>query len=240
MISMPLFGLILMAQQPPAAAPTAAAQERVLVMDFKVAGAPPEMGSAVANIVAVELGKSARFDVVTAKDLRALLDREATKQGMGCDVAAGNCLADLAGALGAKLVVYGDVSKLDSTYLVNVNLFDASRAVGLGRENIEVTSADELPTRVSAAARRLVDGGASGPGVIALVAGAGAGVGVVAVVAGSLGALAAFRAETDPTSSGSTKVNALAAHPFWSLAAAAGAVVAIASGATAVVMWDAP
>lgn len=223
---------------PNPAAPSA--RERVLVLDFKVAGAPAEMGSVVANVVAVELGELSRFDVFTSKDMRALLDREAVKQGIGCDDSGDSCLAELAGALGAKLVVYGDVSKLDTAFLVNVNLFDASRAIGLGRANVEVSSADQLPDRIGAAVRKLVNGD-PGMGPLHVVGITGLALGGALATAGTIGAILAFNVETDATALGTDKQAALDTHPVWSITAAAGALVAVTGGALfGAALWSDP
>lgn len=41
---------------------------------------------------------------------------------MGCGDS--SCLAEIAGAMGAEFVVFGDVGKLGETFVINLNLFD--------------------------------------------------------------------------------------------------------------------
>jgi hypothetical protein len=66
------------------------------------------VSDAVAGLIPVELAPVTSFDVLSTADVQQMVELEAEKAAMGC--ADNSCLAELAGALGADLVVYGDVS----------------------------------------------------------------------------------------------------------------------------------
>jgi hypothetical protein len=69
---------------------------------------------------------------------------QAEKQNAGCDDS-GSCMAEIAGALGASLVVFGDVGKLGELLVVNLNLFNVDLAQSQGRVTIEAPSLESFP-----------------------------------------------------------------------------------------------
>ena len=60
----------------------------------------------------------------------------------GCDEGSTSCLAELAGAMGARLVLFGDLGKLGDTTVVSLNLFLSDQAQSAGRETVRVKSLD--------------------------------------------------------------------------------------------------
>jgi len=99
---------------------------RLLLMDLAAEGSSPETARTIAALVAVQLAEDARLDVLAGDDLRRLADFEADKQAAGCTSDA-SCLAEIAGALDAEYVVFGQVGALGESVLVTLNLFDAKR-----------------------------------------------------------------------------------------------------------------
>lgn len=100
----------------------------------------------IASLVSVELAKDARFDVLSAGDVQRMAAFQADKQALGCKD--DGCLAELAGALGATLIVYGDAGRLGDVIVVNLSVFDAKRARAQSRVSIQVHDAGELPARI--------------------------------------------------------------------------------------------
>lgn len=204
-----------------------AAPRRVLVLDF--GGSTPAVGRATGAIAANVLEERARFDVVSAADLRAVLDREASLQDAGCDAMSESCLANLADAMGASIVLHGAVTPLGSRYLVSVTLFDADAGRSLARKLEEVGSEEEIAGATRRITRAIADDlnppTPSSP--LLTVGGWTLGVGAVAAALGLGGAAYASIIEADPKSDGGAKSTALFWHVPASVVGISGAVVAV-------------
>jgi hypothetical protein len=97
----------------------------------------------VANLMVVELGRERGLVVIGANEVQRLAALESDKQVAGCTQS--DCLSELAGALGARYVVFGDVGPLGSRQVLNLNLFDAQQAMAISRTAITFTRVEELP-----------------------------------------------------------------------------------------------
>jgi hypothetical protein len=107
------------------------------------------------NIVTVAVGEKESLNVLSAADVERVVAFEAEKQAMGCEEAE-SCLAEVAGAMGARWIVFGDVGKVGSRYLVTLSLFDSDAGAAKGRKIGRATSEDELVDAAENAARDLV------------------------------------------------------------------------------------
>lgn len=162
---------------------------RVLVLDLG-GDVDDDDRRAITALVARDIAK-AGLDVVSGDDLRSLVTLEGQKQEAGC---AGDesCLADIAGALDARLVVSGFAGRLGRLIVVNLSLFDAHAAKAHGRVTVEAENLEQLPRKLEPAVDELVhdflpkDPGALSPGLwVAVGSGVVVGAGL-AVVAGVL------------------------------------------------------
>jgi TolB-like protein len=183
------------------AAPTAPAgpvdvvtnRARVLVLDLQGVGADPKLVRLTTGVVAGIVAESPAIDVATSADVRAMMDLEAEKQTAGCDAA--GCFADLAGALGARYVVHGDVGQLGTSLIVNLAIFDSQKGESVTRQTIEVPSTDLLRRRLRPALVELLRPIGALPeeakpvNPLVIVGGVSAGVGGVAVLGGGVVAL---------------------------------------------------
>lgn len=237
----------------PAATRATAQLRRVLVLDLRQEGEGEGSGSVarlVRDTVATYLAKQPGVEVLSTEDLRQVLEVEAERAALGCDTT--SCLAEIAGALGADLIVHGSVGRLGSSTVVHLNLFDALAGRALGRELVQVERLEEIPPQVQVAANRLaasagftrVDGEAQaqseersagpsgGPSTPLLIGGAlTAGVGVAALGVLSAVALGFDDALRTPSSTPDAKQAAL----DWripTLAGGAVAAVAVVGGAS--------
>jgi len=111
-----------------------------------VVGADPKLVRLTTGVVAGIVSESPAIDVATSADVRAMMNLEAEKQTAGCDAA--GCFADLAGALGARYVVHGDVGQLGASLIVNLAIFDSQKGESVARQTIEVPSTDLLRRRL--------------------------------------------------------------------------------------------
>lgn len=194
--------------QEPKPAPVAAAapaKVKVLVMDVAAAGLDASTVENITGLVAVILTEDTRLDVLSGADVKQMAALEGERQAMGCTSDA-SCLADIAGAMGAGLIVYGNGGKLGTLLNLNLNLFDAAQARSVGRVAIQAKSLEELPEKLKPALAQLIANGigapalvtpppapaASGPGMLPIAAiGGGGALAVVGVVLAIVGALPA-------------------------------------------------
>jgi hypothetical protein len=113
------------APTPDTGAPSAerSTDERVktLVMDLAVeGGADPSVVPTLSGILSAELAAYSALDVMSNADVKRLLELEGQKESVGCGDA--SCLAEIAGAMGARLVVFGSLGKLGDKLIVHLNL----------------------------------------------------------------------------------------------------------------------
>jgi hypothetical protein len=221
---------------PAAAAPEITTRPSIYVAEFTSPG-DQELARTVGRLIAVELDERG-YEVVTTGDLRAAAGVEAAKQSLGCDDSdASSCLAELATAVGADVICYGDVTRLNTQVLVTLNFFDAAAARSRGRQSVRVTNLDELPEALADAIARVLPSTrppsttaeAAAPATLrapVVVTSAGA----VLVVGASLGLAAIWAINGDKDSARATKDLAIASYP-WAFATAATGVVVTAAGA---------
>jgi hypothetical protein len=98
--------------------PQESTRARVLVLRPTGENLNPEVMRTISDLVAQALQKDQRLSVTTGADLEALMDTEASRQEMGC--ATSSCLADLAGALDAKLIVTTHAAQLGETIVITL------------------------------------------------------------------------------------------------------------------------
>ena len=122
---------------------TAPAKPRLLVLDLKANGVAPDVVSTIQGVIAAAVGDTAAFDVLTGEDVRRLIELEGMKQTAGCD-ADSSCLAEIAGALGARFVVFGDAGRLGDVVIVNLSLFEVERAASVNRQSLRAEKVEAL------------------------------------------------------------------------------------------------
>lgn len=148
----------------PGASPGASARcvdlggERVRVMVLDLAADPrfSSQRGALTQLVAAEAARVRGFEILSTDDVRAALDQEANRQLLGCDD--NSCLAELAAALDAALLVSGRVdASSDGTPLVALTLLNTRALVVLNRVSFAWGGADDaLPDVVRTAAQTLL------------------------------------------------------------------------------------
>jgi hypothetical protein len=131
-----------------------AAQEpptRVLVLDLEAVGAVDKDTARSIDPLILAAASVPGAEVLAQSELKKIAEVEAGKAAMGCDDS--SCLAELAGAMGARFVLFGTVSKLGGATTVSVSMFD-SRSSTVARDNVVVRDlaelSDQLPPRVRA------------------------------------------------------------------------------------------
>lgn len=107
------------------------------------------------NLVTISLSEHARFEVLATSDVREVITLEAERQAIGCE-SDSSCLAEVAGAMGARFVVFGQLGKLETLYVLTLNLFDSEAATAAARVVTKGSSLEEVAEGVDGAVARLV------------------------------------------------------------------------------------
>ena len=107
----------------PAAAEEAPAS--LLILDFKHEKGDEQTARLLNDLVATAAERTSSLTVITGADIANVIALEAEKEALGCDDTSASCLAEVAGAMGADLVVTGSA------------VFDGKNAAGNAREMLE-------------------------------------------------------------------------------------------------------
>lgn len=85
------------------------------------------------SLVATEVGRDPRVDLLTSTDVKKALDVEATRSFTGCDDGSDSCMAEIAAAMNASQVLHGTLGVLGDDVVLSLSLFDSSSATAVGR-----------------------------------------------------------------------------------------------------------
>jgi hypothetical protein len=118
-----------------------AAPEKVLVLDLEAVGITADDAAAATRVVAAAADEVDGVEIMSAAELRRLAELDGTRAVAGCVDT--DCMADIAGALGAQRIIFGSLSKLGSTTTVVLSLYDASTQ-NATRRSFDVASHDGL------------------------------------------------------------------------------------------------
>jgi hypothetical protein len=148
---------------PPTAPPPAPEPEkppepqrfRLLVLDLKAVDVDKNTVETLQGFVTTGLAQYQELDVISGADVKSMVELEANRATMGCSEDA-SCLADIADALGAQLVVFGNCGKLDDDLVINLNLFDSVKAQSLGRVVVQAPDAKQLAKKLRPKMHELV------------------------------------------------------------------------------------
>jgi hypothetical protein len=139
----------------PAVAPTEPGRVKVIVLDLKGASLTSAESSALSSLVTVSLSEFAALEVVSGSDVREMLELEGQKQTLGCEESM-SCLAEIAGALGARLVTYGQVEKLGSLWLLTMSMQDTKAGRPVGRVALQGDGIEALAKAVPDAVAKMI------------------------------------------------------------------------------------
>jgi hypothetical protein len=129
---------------------------RILVLDLESAPQTAEVAPVVGQAVAAEIAKVPGLEVLTADEIRAVVQQEAEKAVMGCETSS-SCLAELAEALDAGLLVSGRVVEVEGVPRVALSLLNTRAIVTVGRVDLRWRGdRADLPEIGRAAAQLLV------------------------------------------------------------------------------------
>ena len=119
---------------------------RLAVVGFIAKDIPPDLVAALESGCASEVARLVNADIVSAEDLRMMLNVSAYQGMMGCDSDA--CLKGLGDALAVQQVVSGSVRRTGERYALTLVRVDAVNSRVLERTSLEVAELAELPKAV--------------------------------------------------------------------------------------------
>jgi len=128
-------------------------KQRILVLRLKAVGkVSPDICRMVTNLILTRLDDVRGLSTVGEDDIQAMMDVEKRKDLLGCDTA--TCMAEIGGALGADLVVHGELGQLGTQYNINLSIVDSKVAAVRGRVSALVDANEdavvkELPRLIS-------------------------------------------------------------------------------------------
>jgi len=103
-----------------------AASPRLAVMPIVAGeGVPASTATALTEALAAEVRRRSGAEVITRREIEAVLSLEAQKQMLGCQTDA--CFAELGGALGVPRLVAGDLARLGESWLVHLKVVETGK-----------------------------------------------------------------------------------------------------------------
>jgi hypothetical protein len=116
-------------------APDASKTVRVLVLELTTSGGFESSVRTLSQVVAEEAARVTGYEIVSTEEVRAMLDAEAQKALLGCD--ASSCLAEVAGALDADLLVSGQIDAApDGAPVLTMSLLNTRAVVTVNRVSL--------------------------------------------------------------------------------------------------------
>jgi hypothetical protein len=135
--------------------------EQLLVMDLNHSkNVDVDVARTLTDLVTANFSEQEDFRTLSGEDIRKLLEIEGDKQALGCEEGE-SCLAEIAGAMGARFVIYGRISKLDTMLILQLNLFDAQAGVPISRKVLQAESlvkfTEMIPTAVESLSAAIIN-----------------------------------------------------------------------------------
>lgn len=114
-----------------------------------------ELAGSLGALLAERVGRLGAFDVITQDDVRRMISFDRMKVALSCENEA-SCLAEIGGALGARYLLAGSMSRLDKELVLSVTLIDIDLVKTLGRETVSAKGALELSSQLDGLLTRLL------------------------------------------------------------------------------------
>jgi TolB-like protein len=122
---------------------------KLLVLDVQATGGATEaLAQSVTQAVISEAISRGFYSVISSRDLGSLMGVERQKQLLGCGEDSNSCMAELAGAMAARFVLTGNVSRFGDALQLNLQLFDNQKSGGVARATRLAKSESDLRTQV--------------------------------------------------------------------------------------------
>lgn len=120
-------------------------------------GITAEQADFVSEQFGARLATEPGFEVTTRKAIATLLGLERQRQLLGCADDSTSCMEELAGALGADVVLVGELARLDASTQANLRAVDARGAKVLHVVTVRAASQEALLDGLDGAVHELAD-----------------------------------------------------------------------------------
>lgn len=145
-----LVGASALAAEPPV---TADQKPRLVVTDLAPLRVAPEEAQALTDAVVTWLTARSPFDVVSTRDVQAILGAERQRQLLGtCGDDGAGCSKDLSALLNARFLLSGQLARVGSAWQLTLQMADTERAQPVGRSSKLAGSLEALRALVPYAA----------------------------------------------------------------------------------------
>lgn len=165
---------------------------RLIVLDLAAGGGvDASVATALTEAITQEVADRGFFQVLASKEVQIMIGFERQKQMAGCSAEA-ECLTELGGALGARFVMGGSVTKLGDAFQLSLQTLDSQRAQPVGRATrlandlkalrqvVPFVVAEATGTPLPPPPSRVLPYSLVGGGALALIAGGLVGVNAIA------------------------------------------------------------
>jgi len=126
---------------------------KIAVWDLAALGIPSEYAKQLTEILAGEIVKIKKYEVISQENVRTLAGWEAQKMQLGCTDA--KCLTAL-GQMDVTKLISGSAGKIGNRYTVSLSLFDTQNVRSENKLTDYCRSEDELIELVQATLRKLL------------------------------------------------------------------------------------
>ncbi|MGV3624796.1 MAG: hypothetical protein ACO1OB_28510 [Archangium sp.] len=125
----------------------AAEKPKLVVLELTAgAGVEDSLTAPLTEAITNEVQARGYFDVMSSRDVKALIGMERQRELMGCSDASKSCMTEISGALGARFILSGSLSKLGDAWQLTLSALDSQKAQPLGRATRLARSLEALRT----------------------------------------------------------------------------------------------
>lgn len=128
----------------------------VLVFDLEESSAAPGLAKTIGGLITTTIDEKSELQVLSGQDIRRAMELSAEQAAVGCTDDT-SCLVEVADALGATYVIFGDVGKLGSTLIVQLSVLNSQKGVVVSRQAIRADSEESLIDQVPAGTASLMN-----------------------------------------------------------------------------------
>jgi TolB-like protein len=127
------------------------------VMEFaSKGGITQDKADVIADVIAEEIGRMGDVRVISKSEIHSVLNLEKQKRLAGCT--SDECFAKISSVLGMGWMVIGNISRLGTSFILNLKLIDVRNTIVAGRVTLRVKGdEDDLLDELPEATRKLFD-----------------------------------------------------------------------------------
>ena len=126
---------------------------RLAVSDLTAQGVSPEQAAAMTDAVIASLSNRKLFQVISSRDVQALVSAERRRQLLGiCETDPSACALDLGAASDARFVLSGQLARIGSAFQISLQMVDTQKGQPVARSTRLAADLETLRSLVPYAA----------------------------------------------------------------------------------------